>query len=108
MANISEWQPYNRFVQGGLNDGQFLSAAYTLIAAGPPRLANIGGAAGAAATLSGTGAGKNWAQPIGVVQNINLSHNKSFARFWELGSERSYFVAGRTMGQLSLSRIMYH
>lgn len=108
MAKLSEWQPYQRYVQGGLVDGQFLSASFTLLAAGPPRLANIGGAAGAAAVLSTNGSGKDFAMPIGVVQNINLSHNRSFARFWEIGSERSYFIAGRTTGQVSLSRIMYH
>lgn len=108
MANLSEWNPYQRYVQGGLVDGQFMSAAFTLVAAGPPRLANIGGSGSAAATLSYAGAGKNWAFPIGVVQNINLSHNRAFSRFWELGSERSYFVSGRTMGQLGLSRVMYH
>ena len=108
MAKLSEWKPYERFVQGGLVDGQFLSAAFTMLAAGPPRLANIGGAAAAAATLSTDGAGKDWALPIGVVQNIGLSHSRNFARFWELGSERSYFISGRTTGQLQLSRIMYH
>lgn len=107
MAKVSEWKPYERFVQGGLVDGQFLSAAFTMVAAGPPRLANIGGAAGAAATLS-SDSGKDWALPIGVVQNIGLSHNRNFSRFWELGSERSYFISGRTTGQLQLSRIMYH
>jgi hypothetical protein len=107
MAKLSEWQPYSRYVQGGLVDGQFMSAAFTLVAAGPPRLANIGGATGIAAVLS-SGAGQDFAMPIGVVQNINLSHNRSFARFWELGSERSYFISGRTVGQMSLSRVMYH
>lgn len=104
MAQLSEWRPYERYVQGGLVDGQFLSAAFTLIAAGPPRLANVGGSAAAAAQ----GSGKNWALPIGVVQNVSLAHNKGFARFWELGSERSYFIAGRTQGQLQISRVMYH
>jgi hypothetical protein len=108
MAKVSEWKPYERYVQGGLVDGQFLSAAFTMVAAGPPRLANIGGAAGAAATLSAEGSGRDWALPIGVVQNIGLSHNRNFSRFWELGSERSYFISGRTTGQLQLSRIMYH
>lgn len=108
MAKVSEWKPYERFVQGGLVDGQFLSAAFTMVAAGPPRLANIGGAAGAAATLSTSDSGKDWALPIGVVQNIGLSHNRNFSRFWELGSERSYFISGRTTGQVQLSRIMYH
>ena len=108
MARLSEWKPYERFVQGGLVDGQFLSAAFTMIAAGPPRLANIGGAAGAQASLSADGTAKDWAMPIGVVQNIGLSHNRNFSRFWELGSERSYFISGRTTGQLQLSRVMYH
>ena len=108
MARLSEQKPYERFVQGGLVDGQFLSAAFTMVAAGPPRLANIGGAAGAAATLSTSNSGKDWALPIGVVQNIGLSHNRNFSRFWELGSERSFFISGRTTGQLQLSRIMYH
>lgn len=104
MAKLSEWEPYNRYVQGGLVDGQFLSGAFTLVAAGPPRLANIGGAAAASAAATKG----DWALPIGVVQNMSLGHNKAFARFWELGSERSYFIAGRTQGQLQLSRIMYH
>ncbi len=104
MAKLSEWEPYNRYVQGGLVDGQFLSGAFTLIAAGPPRLANIGGAAAASAAATRG----DWALPIGVVQNMSLGHNKAFARFWELGSERSYFIAARTQGQLQLSRIMYH
>jgi hypothetical protein len=108
MGKLSEWRPYERYVQGGLVDGQFLSAAFTMVAAGPPRLANIGGAAGAAATLSSDGGAKDWALPIGVVQNIGLSHNRNFSRFWELGSERSFFISGRTTGQLQLSRIMYH
>lgn len=107
MAKLSEWEPYNRYVQGGMVDGQFVSGAFTMLAAGPPRLANIGGATAGAAALS-AGAGQDFAQPIGVVQNINLSHNRSFARFWEIGSERSYFISGRTVGQVSLSRVMYH
>ncbi len=108
MGKLSEWKPYERYVQGGLVDGQYMSAAFTLLAAGPPRLANIGGAAGAAATLSQDGGAKDWALPIGVVQNVGLSHNRNFSRFWELGSERSYFISGRTTGQLQLSRIMYN
>ena len=108
MAQLSEQSPYDKFVQGGMVDGQFLSASFTMIAAGPPRLANLGIDAGSTGDVNVTGAGKNWAMPIGVLQNVGLSHNRNFMRFWELGSERSYQIAGRTTGQLSLSRIMYH
>jgi hypothetical protein len=101
MSQLSNWAPYDSYVQGGMVDGRFMSAAFTLIAAGPPRLASVGGAAA-------VGGPKEFAFPIGVVQNFNLSHNRQFSRFWEVGSERSYFISGRTMGQMSLSRIMYH
>jgi hypothetical protein len=107
MSKFSEWSPYDRFVQSGMNDGQFVSAGFTVVAAGPPRLANIGGATVAAGALAGAGADQI-VMPIGVVQNLNLSHNRQFNRIFEVGSERSYFVSGRTMGQLSISRILYH
>lgn len=103
--SLSQWKPYEKYVQGGLVDGQFLSASFTCIAAGPPRLAALGVDSGNA---QGNNAGKDYAMPIGALQNVGLSHNRSFARFWEIGSERSYHIAQRTAGQLTLSRVMYH
>ena len=84
-----------------------MNASFCLIAAGPPRLSNIGGMTmiGAAAQ---EGAGDDIVFPIGIVQNFNLSHNRQFNRVWEIGSERSFFISGRTVGQLGLSRVMYH
>jgi hypothetical protein len=105
MSKFSEWQPYQRYVQSGLVDGQFLNASFTMLAAGPPRLANLG-----VGTLAG-GIGTsvdNIVYPIGIVQNFSLSHNRQFNRIWEIGSERSFFISGRTVGQMGLSRIMYH
>ena len=107
MAKFSEWAPYEKYVQAGLSDGQFLNAGFTVIAAGPPRLANIGGATTTAAALSSAKADQ-MVMPIGVVQNVNLSHNRTFNRIFEVGSERSYFVSGRTVGQLGMARILYH
>lgn len=46
--------------------------------------------------------------PIGVIQNFNLSHNRQFNRIFEIGSERSFFISGRTVGQLGLSRVAYY
>jgi hypothetical protein len=109
MATLSEWSPYDQYVQGGMVDGRYMNAAYTLIAAGPPRLANVGGPAFlAAAFAAGSSAGDQIAYPVGVVQSFSLGHSMQLNRFFEIGSERSYFVPGRVMGQLSLSRIMYH
>lgn len=39
---------------------------------------------------------------------MNLSHNRQFNRIFEVGSERSYFISGRTIGQMQIARIMYH
>lgn len=107
MATFSEWSPYEKYVQGGMVDGQFLNAGFTVIAAGPPRLANLGGSTVAAGTLDTAGADQ-MVMPIGVIQNVNLSHNRTFNRIFEVGSERSFFISGRTIGQLTIARILYH
>jgi hypothetical protein len=96
-------------------DGDFVSGAFTIIAAGPPRLANIGGASALAGALgastsaeqSNTGANQI-VFPLGIVQNFSLSQTRNFQRIWEIGSERSYFIAGRNMGQIGLGRVYYH
>lgn len=90
-------------------DGAYVNAGHTLLAAGPPRIANIGGAAAFAQAISGSGQAANQIVfPIGIVQNFNVSHNRQFSRIFEIGSERSYFIGGRTVGQLGLGRIYYH
>jgi hypothetical protein len=109
MPSISKWNFFENFVQGGMRDGEFLSAAYTLIAAGPPRLAHLTGAAAVGTAFAGGGSLVDQvAYPIGVLQNFNLAHNRQFARIFEIGSERSYFIAGRTIGQITLGRVLYH
>jgi hypothetical protein len=108
-GNFSDWAPYTSYVQAGLVDGAYANAGYTMLAAGPPRLANIGGAASIASAVSGNGQAANQIVfPIGIVQNFNLSHTRNFSRIFEIGSERSYFIAGRTVGQIGLGRLYYH
>lgn len=108
-GNFSDWAPYSNFVQSGLVDGAYAHAGYTMLAAGPPRLANIGGAAAISGAVGGNGQAANQIVfPMGIVQNFNLSHTRNFSRIFEIGSERSYFVAGRTVGQIGLGRLYYH
>lgn len=102
MATVENWDFFNANVQSGLLEGRFMNAAFTLIAAGPPRLATVSG---------GTPSGDlraNIAYPIGVLQSVNLGISSQIMRVWEIGSERSYFIRGRTQGQLGLGSIMYH
>ncbi len=105
-GNFSDWSPYSGYVQAGMVDGAYANAGFTLLAAGPPRLANIGGASAFAGALNATQ--NDIVFPIGIVQNFNLSHTRNFTRLFEIGSERSYFIAGRTMGQIGLGRVYYH
>jgi hypothetical protein len=107
-GNFSDWAPYTNYVQAGLVDGTYANAGYTMLAAGPPRLSNIGGNAAIAGAVSGNGQAANQIVfPIGIVQNFNLSHTRQFSRIFEIGSERSYFIGGRTVGQIGLGRIYY-
>ncbi len=108
-GNFSDWSPYGSYVQAGLVDGRYATAGFTMFAAGPPRLANIGGAAAVAGAVSGNGQAANQVVfPMGLTQNFNVSHTRQFSRIFEIGSERSYFIAGRTVGQLGLGRVYYH
>jgi hypothetical protein len=89
-GTFSEWAPYSNYVQAGMVDGAYANAGFTMLAAGPPRIANIGGAAAFAQAIGGSG------------------HTRQFSRIFEIGSERSYFIGGRTVGQIGLARIYYH
>ena len=100
-GNFSDWSPYTNYVQAGLVDGAYANAGFTMLAAGPPRISNIGGAAAFAQAVSGTGQSANQiVLPVGIVQNFQLSHTRQFNRIFEIGSERSYFITGRTVGLL--------
>lgn len=113
MASFEQWKPYNNYVQSGgegpgMVDGKYLSGALLGLFAGPPRMASLGGNLAVGAALSSPGAASQLVYPIGITQNFNLSQNKQIQKIFELGSERSYQIPGRTMGQLSLGRILYH
>lgn len=98
MASLATWDFFNRNVQSGLLEGRFLNAAFTLIAAGPPRLD----------ALYSSGNLEGIAYPVGVLQSVGLGQSSQLMRVWEIGSQRSYFIRGRTAGQLALGRLMYH
>jgi hypothetical protein len=102
MAKVNDWNFFDQNVQSGLLEGRFMNAAFTMLAAGPPRLSAVAGGQGQGEALG------DIAFPIGVLQSVNLSVNSQWMRLWEIGSERSYYVRGRTQGQVSLGRIMYH
>jgi len=113
-ASYNNWQPYTSYVTtgggdpAGKTDGKYLSGAFVGLFAGPPRLANIGGALSLGAALTQPATASQIVYPIGITQNFNVSQNRQFNRIFEIGSERSYFISGRTMGQVGLSSVLYH
>jgi len=110
-TDILNWDFENAHVQRELDTGDFVNAASTLIAAGPPKLADAGdsrldqGVATDPADLSEI---STFAYPIGVVENMTLSQNRQLQRLFEIGSKRSYFITGRTIGTVALARTLFH
>lgn len=116
-ASAANWKR-NSYIQSGgagngvpggsLVDGQFVAGNFIGLFAGPPRLATVGGAVTAGAAVANSAAAAKLVYPIGITQNFNLSQNMQLARIFELGSDRSYFIPGRVVGQIGLGRVLYH
>lgn len=108
MAKLEEWDFFNRNVQSGLTEGQFMAAQYTMIAAGPPNLAYL---SDTNPSNDDAGVGENGSAvvfPMGCSQRFGINQTRQHARVWEIGSERSYWISGRAVGQITLGRIVYH
>jgi len=108
---IDKWNYEEFHVQRELETNDFVNAASTLIAAGPPTLAKAGdsrlsdGAALDPATLTEVA---SFAYPIGVLENAAIAQNKQLQRMFEIGSKRSYFITGRNVGSVTLARTLFH
>jgi hypothetical protein len=102
-TSFNNWNFHNHHVQEELMGGEFISAETTLIAAGPPRLNDVGNGDSTVTTDEG-----DLVFPIGVLENVGISQSKQMQRIFEIGSTRSYFVPGRTVGSISLGRVLYH
>jgi hypothetical protein len=107
-TSFNNWDFHNHHVQTELLGGEFVSAETTLIAAGPPRLTDItGGPGGSEGALDTIDEG-DMVFPIGVLENVGMSQSKQLQRIFEIGSNRSYFIPGRTVGSVTLGRVLYH
>jgi hypothetical protein len=102
-TSFNNWNFHNHHVQEELLGGEFISAETTLIAAGPPRLTDVGNGDTDVSADEG-----DLVFPIGVLENVGLSQSKQLQRIFEIGSSRSYFVPGRTVGSITLGRVLYH
>jgi hypothetical protein len=97
-ATYDNWDFHNIHVQQRVAGGEFINAESTLIASGPPSLS---GAAGKAASTTDV-------YPIGLLETFGIQQSRQLQRIFEIGSSRSYFVPGRTIGNITVGRTFYY
>lgn len=110
-GTFAGWSPHDNYVQAGMRDGLYASGAFTMLAAGPPRISGIGASVVNAGNLLGGDLDRQSNQivyPMGITQSFSLQQNTQVNRLFELGSNRSYHISGRSVGQISLGRVFYH
>lgn len=94
-TTYTNWDFHKFRVQQELTGGQFVNAESTLIAAGPPHLTD-------ATSIEGDSV-----YPIGLLETFGLQQSRQLQRIFEIGSSRSYFIPGRTIGSITLGRTFY-
>lgn len=106
-TSMRNWDFNNWHVQAEVEAGEFISAESTLIASGPPKLEHTAYSEydvnQATAPTGDTGV----VYPMGILENFGINQAQQIQRIFEIGSTRSYFIVGKTIGHLTLGRVMY-
>ena len=90
---LSDWD----FLDGAVQPidqgdaGRFLSSESSILCAGPRQM----------------GEDTTDVVPVGLVQNAQLSQNRQIQQLFEVGSRKPFFIPGRTLTQLGISRILF-
>lgn len=94
MANIQidDYEGKNKHVDTTIVEGQFMDATHSLVYA--------------ATTEPGTLDTPTTFKKVGLIQSYGWSENKDISKIYEIGSNISYMVPGRTDGAISISRIL--
>ena len=93
---ISDLDPFRNFVQDQMQPGEMVSAEFIALCFGPPMLSE----------MTGSNAGDT-VFPTGMIQNFSMSQSMALARIFEIGSRRSYFFPGKSVGALTYGRPWY-
>ncbi len=96
MSNLATWNFKNAHVQtDGLTAeiGNYVSSESVVLCA-----------------FSTQGANPTPAEliPIGVLQNVGIQQQKQINQLYEIGSRKAYFIPGRVMIQIQLSRVLFN
>jgi len=100
MRPFNQWDFNKQRVQNDIKNGKYTSGKSTCIAFGPPEFRHI---------TANAAARGDWGFPIpcGEIQNFGMSQQRQVMRLFEIGSERSIAIPGRSFGSLQLSRVLY-
>lgn len=106
IAAATTWDMNQKHVQPSIQDnGVAVQAHSILIAIGAPTLRSSGSRPGMPGQYSDNfGNSLDFAFSCGLVENIAVGQNKQLQQFFEIGSKRRYFIPGRTINSLTISR----
>jgi len=99
QSSMEDWRFRSWHVgldEGGKNTNP-ITSENVLVAAGPPRLRDVGGQTGFEDKLF----------PIGMMENVQVSQQKRLQQIQEIGSRRSYVIGSHASGNISMSRVMF-
>lgn len=117
FKKFEDWDARTKRVQNDIAAGKYVSGKTTLIAFGPPEFKMISTKTKTNISttpvvtndnfLETTGA---WDAPIpcGEVQGFSQQQQSQLVKLFEIGSERSIVVRGRTFGALQINRVLYN
>lgn len=114
VATSVNWDMDNRHVQPSIQDnGVAVQAASILIAVGAPRLRNARSRPGILGTIAGIAnpaysnnfsSDLDMAYPVGMVESVSVGQNRQLQQFFEIGSKLRYFIPGRTVNSMTITR----
>lgn len=106
-TGMNNWNFRDNHVQPSLEkEGSYISSESQLIAFGPPYLADL--TSTTLGTVAEADARTVPVAPCGLVENFSYSQAQQLMKIFEIGSSRSYTLGGRSDGNLSFSRVLYH
>lgn len=110
IKGLAGWNFRTQHVQRELEPQDFINASTVLICAGPPRLVSPGDLNGVSEgeAASGGAGGASYLFPIGIVENMTMVSNRQLQILFEIGSKRQFYVPGRVVPQISLSRTVFN
>lgn len=102
MARFQDWDFFNKQVQSGLTEGQFINMAGCLLCAGPPFLTAEGGGTEDQIVTGDV------VYPMGLVSNWSIQQQMAVVPIPEAGSYRRYTITGPADGTFAMGRTLYH